>query len=55
MAQTCFKEKSSDPPVCGVHRVRLVETKVPIDSNAPYLGEITCLTCPVSNVIILDD
>ncbi len=51
MAQSCFKKRGSNPPVCGVHNVRLIEISVPIDSNAPYLGVITCLKCPVGNVI----
>ena len=53
--QKCFQKKGSDPPVCGVHDVRLIETTVPIDSNAPHLGEITCLKCPVGDVIVLND
>jgi len=54
MAQECFKKKGSDPPVCGVHNVRLIETRVPIDANAPHLGEITCLRCPAGNFIALN-
>ena len=55
MAQGCFKTKGSDPPVCGVHKVRLIEIRVPIDSNAPQLGVISCLKCPVRDVIVLDE
>ena len=55
MAERCFKKKGSDPPVCGVHKGRLIESRVPIDANAPYLEEITCLMCPVSKGVTLDE
>ena len=47
--------KGSDPPVCGVHMVRLIESRVPIDANAPHLGEITCLVCSASKDVTLDE
>jgi len=37
MAQRCFKEKDSDPPTCGVHKVPLVASDTPIDPLAPHL------------------
>ena len=54
MAEQCFIKQRSRPPICGVHNVPLVQTEVNIDQNAPHLGHITCLRCPVSRAIILD-
>jgi hypothetical protein len=52
--ERCFKEKDSNPPVCGVHKVSLVEGETPIDPLAPHLGRINCLICPVSGFVVLD-
>ena len=54
MAEQCFKKKVTNPPVCGVHNVPLKQIQVIIDSNAPGLGQINCLKCPVSQVVALD-
>jgi hypothetical protein len=50
----CFRKKSSNPPLCGFHNVALVETQLPIDLNAPYLGSITSYVCPVSRQVVED-
>ena len=42
----CFQEEGSNPPVCGVHNVLLVQSEVPIDPYAPYLGHVTGYVCP---------
>ena len=54
MAEQCFRKKNSDPPVCGLHNVALVQNRISIDSNAPGLGHITCYICPVSHAVVLD-
>ena len=54
MAEQCFIKQGSGPPICGVHNVPLIKTEVNIDKNAPQLGHITCLRCPVSRSVILD-
>ena len=54
MAEKCFRKKDSNPPVCGIHDVRLIEGESDIDSLAPYLGRITCLKCPISGMVVLD-
>jgi hypothetical protein len=54
MAEQCFKKKGSNPPVCGVHNVPLVQNRISIDPLAPGLGHITCFRCPVSHAIVLD-
>jgi hypothetical protein len=54
MGFQCFRKKESDPPVCGLHNVPLVEIVVSIDQNAPNLGTVDCYVCPVSNTVIRD-
>lgn len=54
MAEHCFTKKVTNPPVCGVHNVPLRQIQVTIDGNAPGLGQINCLKCPVSRVVALD-
>lgn len=54
MAEHCYKKKVTYPPVCGVHNVPLKQSRVSIDGNAPGLGQINCLKCPVSQVVALD-
>jgi hypothetical protein len=54
VTERCFKENDSDPPACGVHHVLLIECETTIDMLAPYLGTINCLTCPVSQLVVLD-
>jgi hypothetical protein len=45
---------NSQPPVCGIHSVVLVESQLPIDSNAPHLGRITGYVCPVSGQMVTE-
>jgi hypothetical protein len=52
MAESCFKKKVSDSPVCGVHNVEIVQRTIWIDSNGPQLGHITCYICPVSRAVV---
>jgi hypothetical protein len=54
MAEQCFKMKVTMPPICGVHKVPLKQSQVSIDRNAPGLGQITCLKCPVSQAVALE-
>lgn len=54
MAEHCFRKKDSNPPLCGVHNVLLVEGEASIDPLAPYLGSVTCLICPISRLVVLD-
>jgi len=54
MAELCFKKNVTNPPVCGVHNVPLKQSQISIDGNAPGLGQINCLKCPVSRVVALD-
>jgi hypothetical protein len=52
MQARCFQKKDSDHPVCGVHEVSLIQNRIPIDSNAPELGRITCYICTVSHAVV---
>jgi hypothetical protein len=54
VTERCFKKKDSDPPLCGIHHVPLIESETTIDVLAPFLGSINCLTCPVSHMVVLD-
>jgi hypothetical protein len=54
MVERCLKEKDSNPPICGVHKVRLVRDETPIDPLAPFMGRISCLICPVSELVVID-
>ena len=54
MVEQCFKKNVTNPPVCGVHNVPLKQIQVTIDRNVPWLGQINCLKCPVSQVVALD-
>jgi hypothetical protein len=52
MQVLCFEKKNSNQSVCGVHNVALVQNRIPIDSNAPGLGCITCYVCAVSRAVV---
>ena len=54
MTERCFKKKDSSPPSCGVHNVLLVFGETPIDPLAPYLGRISSLICPASEMVVQD-
>lgn len=52
MPVLCFQKLDSNPPLCGVHNVALVQDQIPIDANAPTLGRISCLVCAVSRNVV---
>jgi len=52
MVEQCFSKRDSNPPVCGVHRVVVVQKQVSIDQNAPWLGRISCNMCPVIKAVV---
>jgi hypothetical protein len=54
MAKSCFKKKDSNPPVCGVHKVPLVNAKLPYELLTTGLKDITFLVCPVSGEVLTD-
>jgi hypothetical protein len=55
MAKQCFIKKKSNPPMCGVHNVALIERESSDDSAVSRFGDFTFLVCPVSGQILDDD
>jgi hypothetical protein len=55
MAEQCFKKKGTNPPVCGVHNVRLVTKQLPGGLIAPGYEGFAFLVCPVSGVVLSDE
>jgi hypothetical protein len=49
-----FKKKGSNPPVCSVHDVPLVEHRSSDDSATSGLGDFVFFVCPVSGQVIDD-
>jgi hypothetical protein len=54
MERPCLQANGFVPPVCGVHSVLLVRTRILIDENHPKLGHILCYVCPVSLRVVAD-
>jgi hypothetical protein len=54
MVALCFLKRNSQPLVCGIHNVALVESKLPIDPLAPDLGYVTVRICPESGQVVAD-
>jgi hypothetical protein len=54
MAASCFQKPNSDPPICGIHYVPLIPTKLLIDPNAPHLGHNIGYVCPRTHEIVAD-
>ena len=52
MAEQCFRKDDSNPPVCGVHNKTLQRTRISIDSQAAWLGHVTCDLCPTSRAVV---
>jgi hypothetical protein len=50
----CFRKKNSNPPICGIHGIALIENQLPIDPNAPQLGYIIGYVCPVTQQVVTD-
>jgi hypothetical protein len=48
----CFQKVNSKEPICGAHNAVLVQKRLPIDPNAPGLGQITCYICAVTRVVV---
>ncbi len=55
MAEPCFIKKKSDPPVCGLHNVRLIQRQLPNEQIAPGYKGFTFLACPVSGAALNDE
>jgi hypothetical protein len=52
MTKPCIRKKGSDPPVCEVHNVQLVQKELPPEMIlAGYTG-MNFLVCPVSGAVV---
>jgi hypothetical protein len=45
----------SDPPICGVHDVRLIKKQLPDEFIASGYKGFTFLACPVSGQVLNDE
>jgi hypothetical protein len=55
MAEQCFKKKGSNPPVCGLHNVRLVTKHLPDALIASGYKGFTFMVCPLSGTVLSDE
>jgi hypothetical protein len=55
MKKSCFTKNVSNPLICGVHNVAIVQRTISIDWNGPQLGHITCYICPVSRAVVREE
>jgi hypothetical protein len=55
MAEPCFIKKGSNPRVCGIHNVRLIEHQSPDDLATSRYGDFTYLVCPKSGQVLNDE
>jgi hypothetical protein len=54
MAEQCIMRQGSDPPVCGVHNVQLVQRRTSHGSVDAGVGDFAFLVCPTSGEILND-
>jgi hypothetical protein len=54
MKKRCFRKKGSNPPICGVHSVPLVQKQLPDELIAAGYRGFTFLVCPVSGEVLND-
>jgi hypothetical protein len=53
-AKRCFVQVGSDPPLCGLHHVRIVEREFSGEQLPAGFGNIKACVCPVSDVVVPD-
>ena len=54
MGLTCFVKMDTNPPICGVHKTRIVLRTFPIDEFSAHPKSITCYVCPISEEVLSD-
>jgi len=54
MAEQCFKKKDSNPPVCGIHNVPLVQKQLPDEVLGGGYKSFAFLVCPMSGTVLND-
>jgi hypothetical protein len=52
MTEHCFREKGTDPPVCGLHKVRLARGQSAEVVPIAGLKNFSFLVCPVSGEVL---
>ncbi len=55
MAESCFIKKGSDPPVCGVHKVRLVQKQLSDELSTGGYKSFAFFVCPLSGAVLNDE
>ena len=55
MAEQCFRKENSNPPVCGVHDVRLIMKQLPEEMITVGYKPLTFSACPVSGAVLNDE
>jgi hypothetical protein len=54
MAVRCFRKADSSPPVCGVHKVRLLKTRTSEELSVSGFKDLPFYLCPTSRKAIKD-
>src|SRR5580704_14913656 len=52
MAEACFRRKDSNPSLCGVQNVPLVQRQSSENSGVSKYGDFEFLMCPVSRKVV---
>jgi hypothetical protein len=55
MAGPCFRKKDSNPPLCGVHNVPLVQHQSSEDFLSAKVRDFAFLVCPVSRAAVNEE
>jgi len=55
MAEQCFRKEDSNPPLCGVHDVRLITKQLSDEMIAAGYKPLTFFVCPVSGAVLNDE
>jgi hypothetical protein len=53
--EPCFRKKDSDPPICGIHNVRLAEKQLSDELIASGYKGFAFLVCPMSGQVLNDE
>jgi hypothetical protein len=55
MDEQCYKKEDSNPPICGVHNVQLIQKQAHEDLSISGLGIFTFLVCPKSGEVVREE
>ena len=55
MTKPCFRKAGSNPPVCGVHNVRLLRKELSAEMIAAGYKGFTFLVCPLSDTVLNEE